>query len=226
VVGLEARLCNLDDILREIERVKAEEVGRAEKMEAKVKISKSTYLVRFYCPRCLRVYEYTNNELRRRAKKGVALECPYCHLELKMIDDEFKRRCAELWESFRSKVEMILRPIWKVLRNWWIETDEERMLCSMGRFLGRYSVTIKFDAPSHIRIYLEDGEVKVYMYLHWFEPKQIPKFKQMLEVLKNAKVRALIEVDPRGDHCTVPREDMERLGFKMGLLDWQLELQP
>jgi RNase P subunit RPR2 len=216
----------LEDILMEIERVKAEEVGRAEKMEAKVKISKSTYLVRFYCPRCLRVYEYTNNELRRRAKKGVALECPFCHLELKMVDDEYKKRYEETWEDYRCKVEAILRPIWRTLRNWWIETDEERMLCNTGRFLGRYSVTVKFDAPSHLRIYLEDGEVRAYMYLHWFEPKQVEKFKQVLEVLRSAKVKALIEVDPRGDHCMVPREEMERLGFKMGLLDWQLELQP
>jgi hypothetical protein len=225
-MGLEARLCSLEDILMEIEGVKAEEVGRAEKMEAKMRISKSTYLVRFYRPKCLRVYEYTNNELRRRAKKGVALECPFCRLELRMADDEFKRRYEEVWEDYKRKVEMILRPTWRTLRNWWIETDEERMLCNMGRFLGRYSVAVKFDAPSHLRIYLEDGEVKAYMYLHWFEPKQVEKFKQVLEVLKSARVKALIEVDPRGDHCTVPREDMERLGFKMGLLDWQLELQP
>ncbi len=223
---MEARPCSLDDILREVERVKAEEVGRAEKMEAKVRISKSTYLIRFYCPRCLRVYEYTNNELRRRARKGAALECPFCHLELRIVDDEFRRRCAELWEDYKHKVEAVLRPIWRTLRNWWIETDEERMLCTMGGFLGRYSVTVKFDAPSHLKIYLEDGEVKAYMYLHWFEPKQVEKFMQVVEALKNAKIRALIEVDPRGDHCTVKPQDMEKLGFKMGLLDWQLELQP
>jgi DNA-binding ferritin-like protein (Dps family)/predicted RNA-binding Zn-ribbon protein involved in translation (DUF1610 family) len=224
VVGLEDRLCSLEDVLKEVERVKAEGVERVKNMEAKMKISKSTYLVKFYCPKCLRVYEYTNNELRRRAKKGVALKCPYCRLELKMVDNEFKRRYEELWEDYKYKVEAILKPIWKILRNWWIETDEERMRCNMSGFLGRYSVTVKFDAPSHLRIYLEDGEIRAYMYLHWFEPKQIEKFKQILEVLKSAKIKALIEVDPRGDHCTVPREDMMRLGFKMGLLDWQLEL--
>jgi RNase P subunit RPR2 len=225
-MGAEDRLCRLEDVLEELERVKAEEVERARGMEARVKISKSTYLIRFYCPKCLRVREYTNNELRRRARKGVALKCTSCHVELRELDDEYRRRCEEVWEDYRRKVEMILKPVWRTLRNWWIETGEERMLCSMGRFLGRYSVTVKFDAPSHLRIYLEDGEVKAYMYLHWFEPKQIPKFNQVLEALKNAKVRALIEVDPRGDHCRVPREEMERLGFRMGLLDWQLELQP
>jgi DNA-binding ferritin-like protein (Dps family) len=225
-MGAEDRLCSLEDVLEEVERVKAGEVGKVKSMEARVKISKSTYLIKFYCSKCLRVYEYTNNELRRRARKGMMLKCTYCHEELREVDEELKRRYEELWEDYRCKVEAILKPIWRTLRNWWIETDEERMLCSMGRFLGRYSVTVKFDAPSHLRIYLEDGEVKAYMYLHWFEPKQVEKFKQILEVLRNARVKALIEVDPRGDHCTVPREDMERLGFKMGLLDWQLELQP
>ncbi|MCC5989993.1 MAG: hypothetical protein LM558_00590 [Thermosphaera sp.] len=223
---MEARLCSLNDILREIERVKAEEVERVKSMEAKVKISKSTYLIKFYCPKCLRVYEYTNNDLRRRAKKGVALKCPFCHLELKMVDDEYKKRYEEMWDDYKHKVETILKPIWKILRNWWIETDEERMLCNVGGFLGRYSVTVKFDAPSHLKIYIENGEIKAYMYLHWFEVRQIERFKQVLEVLRSAKVKALIEVDPRGDHCMVPREEMERLGFKMGLLDWQLELQP
>jgi len=225
-MGAEDRLCRLEDVLEEVERVKVEEVEKVRGMEARMKISKSTYLIRFYCPKCLRVHEYTNNELRRRARKGVALKCTSCHVGLRELDDGYKRRYEEVWEDYRRKVETILKPIWKTLRDWWIETDEERMLCSMGRFLGRYSVTVKFDAPSHIRIYLEDGEVRAYMYLHWFEPRQVEKFKQILEVLRSARVKALIEVDPRGDHCEVPREEMERLGFKMGLLYWQLELQP
>lgn len=223
---MEDRLCSLRGVLEEVERVKAEQIEKVRSMEARVKISKSTYLIKFYCPKCLRVYEYTNNELRRRARKGMMLKCPYCHEELREVDEGFKRRYEELWDDYRRKVEAVLKPIWRTLRNWWIEADEERMLCNVGGFLGRYSVTVKFDAPSHLKIYLEDGEIRAYMYLHWFEPKQVEKFKQVLEVLKSAKIKALIEVDPRGDHCEVPKQDMERLGFRMGLLDWQLELQP
>jgi RNase P subunit RPR2 len=223
VVGLEVKLCSLEDILREVERVKEEEVEKARKMEPKRKLTKSTYLVYLYCPKCLiRVYSYTNNELRTGAKKGVVPECSYCKVELRVVDDEFKKRYMELWESYRRKVEMILRPIWKVLRNWWIETDVNTMPC----IVDRYSVTVKFDAPSHLKIYIEDGEVKAYMYLHWFEPERVHKFEEIVKALKNAKVKALVEVDPRWDHCRVRREDMERLGFRMGLLDWQLEIQP
>ncbi len=220
---MEARLCNLEDILGEVERVKAEEVGRAEKMEAKRRISRSTYLVKLYCPKCLvRIYDYTNNELRTKTRKGVTPKCVYCHEELRVVDVGFKRRYIELWESYRSKVEMVLRPVWRILRNWWIETGEEKMPC----IITRYSVIVKFEAPSHLMIYIEGGEVRAYMYLHWLEPDKVPKLLSVVEALKNAKVKALIEVDPRQDHCMVKKEDMEKLGFKMGLFNWQLELRP
>jgi RNase P subunit RPR2 len=223
VVGLEVRLCNLEDVLREVERVKEEEVEKARSMEAKRRISKSTYLVKFYCPKCLiRIYDYTNNELRTKTRKGVMLKCVYCHEELRVVDDEFKKRYVELWESYRAKVEAILRPVWRILRNWWIETDEEKMPC----IITHYSVIVKFEAPSHLMIYIKDGEVRAYMYLHWFEPDKVPKLLSVVEALKNANIKALIEVDPRWDHCRIKREDMEKLGFKMGLFNWQLEIQP
>jgi RNase P subunit RPR2 len=222
-MGLEVKLLSLEEVLREVERVKEEEVEKARAMEARVRISKSTYLIKLYCPMCLvRVYSYTNNELRTRARKGVVPECSYCKVELRVVDDEFKKRYMELWESYRSKVEMMLRPIWRILRNWWIETDEEKMPC----IITHYSVIVKFEAPSHLMIYIEGGEIRAYMYLHWLEPDKVPKLLSVVEALKNAKVKALIEVDPRWDHCMVKKEDMERLGFKMGLFNWQLEIQP
>jgi RNase P subunit RPR2 len=220
---LEARLCSLEDILAEIERVKAEEVERVKSMEARRRISKSTYLVKFYCPKCLiRIYDYTNNELRTKARKGAMLKCVYCHEELRVVDVEFKKKYVELWESYRSKVEAVLRPVWRALRNWWIETEEEKMPC----ITTHYSVIVKFEAPSHLMIYIEGGEVRAYMYLHWLEPDKVPKLLSVVEALKNAKVKARIEVDPRPDHCTVEMEDMEKMGFKMGLFNWQLEIQP
>jgi hypothetical protein len=215
------RQCNLEDVIREIEGFEAEEHERVKGMEARRKISKSTYLITFYCPKCLiRTYQYTNNELRAKAKKGIVPKCTYCLVELKVVDDEYRERLARLWEEYRMKVEAILKPIWKTLRNWWLTTDVETMLCEIHR----YSVTVKFEAPSHLKIYIGDGEVKAYMYLHWFEYDKIEKFRQVVEALRNAKVKALIEVDPRPDHCMVKREDMQKLGFKMGLLNWQMEI--
>gem|GEM_PF-4517259 len=217
------RECTLDDIVKEIERVKAEELEKAKSIEGKRKISKATYLITFYCPKCLiRTYNYTNNELRSKLKKGITPKCSYCKVELRMVDDEYKGRLAKVWEEYRTKVEMILRPIWKVLRNWWLTTDVETMPCEIHR----YSVTVKFEAPSHLKIYIEDGEVRAYMYLHWFEYDKVEKFERVVEALKNAKVKALIEVDSRPDHCTIPKEDMEKLGFKEGLFNWQLVIQP
>jgi len=217
---LEVRLCSLEDVLREVEEFK-EEVEKARRMEPKRKLTKSTYLVYLYCPKCLvRVYSYTSNQLRTRAKKGIVPTCSYCKVELKVVDDEYRERLARMWEEYKAKVEMILKPIWKVLRNWWIETDEERMPC----IVTHYSVIVKFEAPSHLKIYIESGEVRAYMYLHWLEPDKVPKLLSVMEALKNAKVKALIEVDSRWDHCTIPKEDMEKLGFRMGLFNWQLEL--
>jgi RNase P subunit RPR2 len=222
VVGLEVRQLSLEELLREVgERVR-EKVENVKNMEPKRRLTKSTYLVYLYCPRCLAVYDYTNNQLRTRARKG-AIKCPPCKEELKIVDEEFKKRYAELWETYRAKVEAILRPIWKILRNWWIETDVETMPC----IVDYYSVTVKFDAPSHLKIYIDrDREIRAYMYLHWFEPNTVPKFLKVVETLKNAKIKALIEVDPRWDHCRVPKEDMEKLGFKMGLFNWQLVIEP
>jgi len=218
---LKVRLCNLEDVLREVEEFKEEEVEKARRMEPKRKLTKSTYLVTLYCPKCLiRTYQYTSNELRRILKKGVVPKCSYCKVELRVVDDEYRERLARMWEEYKAKVEMILKPIWKVLRNWWLTTDVETMPCEIHR----YSVTVRFEAPSHLKIYIEDGEVKAYMYLHWFEYDKVEKFERVVEALKNAKVKALIEVDSRPDHCTVNREDMEKLGFRMGLFNWQLEL--
>jgi hypothetical protein len=220
VVGV-SRQCSLDDVIREVEKFKVEEIEKVRSMEAKRKISRSTYLVTLYCPRCLiRTYTFTNNELRTRAKKGIKPVCSYCKVELREVDSEYREKLTRLWEDYRMKVEMILRPIWKVLRNWWLITDVETMPCEIDR----YSVTVKFEAPSHLKIYIEDGEVKTYMYLHWFEYDKVEKFKQVIETLRNAGVKALVEVDPRSDHCTVRKEDMEKLGFRMGLFDWQLEI--
>jgi len=218
---LKVRLCSLEDVLREVEKFKEEEVEKARRMEPKRKLTKSTYLVTLYCPKCLiRTYQYTSNELRRKLKKGVVPKCSYCKVELRIVDDEYRERLARMWEEYKAKVEMILKPIWKVLRNWWLTTDVETMPCEIHR----YSVTVRFEAPSHLKIYIEDGEVKAYMYLHWFEYDKVEKFERVVEALKNAKVKALIEVDSRPDHCTVSREDMEKLGFRMGLFNWQLEL--
>jgi RNase P subunit RPR2 len=221
---LETRLCSLEDILMEIERVKAEEVERVKSVEARRKISKSTYLITFYCPKCLiRTYQYTNNELRTKAKKGIVPKCAYCLVELKVVDDEYREGLARLWEEYKSKVQEILKPIWKTLRNWWLTTDVEAMPCEI-RLYPVPSATVKFEAPSHLKIYIEGGEVKAYMYLHWFEHDKMEKFRQVVEALRNAKVKALVEVDPRPDHCTVKREDMQKLGFKMGLFNWQMEI--
>jgi hypothetical protein len=216
-----SRQCTLEDVIKEVEKFKVEEIEKVMSMEARRKLTRATYLITMYCPKCLiRTYRFTNNELRTKAKKGIVPKCSYCKVELKVVDDEYKKRYAELWEEYKSKIEAILKPIWKVLRNWWLKTDVETMLCEIDR----YSVTVKFEAPSHLKIFIENGEVKAYMYLHWFEPDKIEKFEQVVETLRNAKVKALIEVDPRPDHCTVKPEDMEKLGFRMGLFDWQLEI--
>jgi hypothetical protein len=55
--------------------------------------------------------------------------------------------------------------------------------------------------------------------LDGFEHDKMEKFRQVVEALRNAKVKALVEVDPRPGHS---REDMQKLGFKMGLFDWQI----
>jgi hypothetical protein len=216
-----SREYTLNDIIREIEKIRDEALERVKGMEAKRKLSRSTYLVTFYCPRCLiRTYQYTNNELKRRLKKGIVPRCSYCKVELRMVDDEYRERLARLLGEYKAKVEMILKLIWKTLRNWWLATDVETMPCEINR----YAVTVKFEAPSHLKIYIEDGEVKAYVYLHWFEYDKVEKFRQVVEALRNANVKALIEVDPRPDHCAVKPQDMERLGFKEGLFDWQLEI--
>jgi hypothetical protein len=212
------RIMNLDDVEREVERVKVEMVERAKALEPRKRISKSTYMVTLYCPRCLiRTYEYTNNQLRRA--KPV---CTVCRVELKVVDDEFKRRYVELLEGFTSIVKAVLRSTWSVLSNWWIEANTEAMPCEVEP----YSVTVFFESPSHLKIYVEDGEVRAYMYLHWLSQDQLKKLDHVVSVLRSAKIKALIEVDPRWDHCQIPAKRMEELGFKRGLLYWQLEIQP
>jgi len=209
---------SLDEVLRDVERLKVEAVERVNALKPKERVSRSTYLVTLYCPRCLiRTYRYTSNQLRR-----VKPVCTTCWVELRVVDDEFKRRYTELLESYASTVETILRPAWRILRNWWIETGVETMPCEVEL----YSVTVSFENPSHLKIYIEDGEVRAYMYLHWLRSDQLEKLEHVISVLRSTKIKALIEVDPRWDHCQIPPEGMERLGFKMGLRYWRLEIQP
>jgi NAD-dependent SIR2 family protein deacetylase len=213
------KLCSLKDVVREVERIKKEEVERVRSMEARRRVSKSLTLITFYCPKCLRTYDYSNIELRAMARRGATPKCGYCGERLREVDEEFRERYAELWEGYRVKVETILKSTWEVLRNWRAETNTEVMPCIIRRDF----VTINLDYPSYLKVCIEGSEVKAYMFLHWLEPRQVPGLLHIVETLKNTKVKTLIEVDP--DHCRIPREAMEKLGFKRDLLTWQLKIE-
>jgi predicted RNA-binding Zn-ribbon protein involved in translation (DUF1610 family) len=217
VVGVE--LCSLKDVVREVERIKTEEVERVRNMEARRRVSKSILLVMFYCPKCLRTYSYSNIEIRAMARRGAVPKCGYCGERLREVDEEFRERYAELWEGYRVKVETILKLTWGVLRSWQTETNTEAIPC----IIRCNFVTISFDYPSYLKIYIEGSEVKAYIFLHWLEPRQVPGLLHIVEVLRHVGVKALIEVDP--DHCRIPREVMEKLGFKRDLLTWQLKIE-
>jgi RNase P subunit RPR2 len=180
VISVELRRSmSLDEVVREVERVKTEMIERIKVLESRRRVSKSTYLVTLYCPRCLRTYEYTSNQLRR-----VKSACTICRVELKILDEEFKRRYVELLERFASTVKAVLEPTWSTLRSWWIETGAEAVPCEVDA----HSVTVFFETPSHLKIYIENGEVRAYMYLHWLSQDQLEKLESVINTLRDAKL--------------------------------------
>jgi hypothetical protein len=177
----------------------------------------------FYCPECLRVDVYFKSQVYYYTKrKGKRIECFKCKVELKPIDDQFKAEYEKVMRAFYENSKNLLEKTWRMLESWW------RGISKVELMLG--SVRVFFDYPSYIEIYRDKKDVKVRLYLHYLHYEyDLEKFLELLNAVKASGLHGEVRVDGRLDHCTVPEEEMRRLGFvrmhELGRIpdDWYME---
>lgn len=169
----------------------------------------------FYCPACLRVVTYLKNQLRYAKKKGKRLTC-ICGAELKHLDDQFKVEYEKMLMTFYEKAMNLIN---KVERLHGI--DEARVSIN--------EVVVRFDTHSHLRIYRNGKEVRVWLHIHYLYKQGLDKFVELLNIVKSSDMHGEVEVDGRPDHCNVPETEMRSLGFvrgdevgKIHLDDWYM----
>jgi hypothetical protein len=161
----------------------------------------------FYCPECLRVDVYFKNQVYYYTKrKGKRIECFKCRVEMKPIDDQFKAEYERVMRTYYEKAKSLLERTWKLLESWWRGISKVELLPD--------SVKVYFDYPSYIEIYRDKKDVKVRLYLHYvYYEYDLEKFLELLNAVKTSGLHGEVRVDGRLDHCTVPKEEMRRLGF-------------
>jgi hypothetical protein len=217
VVGVFGQVMSLAEVLKEIDE-KAEktlEPLRRREMDPAPKGHKW-----YYCPKCLRARTLSRYDV----KKGKTT-CPWCNEPMRSPpDEEFFKRSEELVEAWRDKSKALIEKVWDVLREWW---PYKPMTASVGA-----DVSVYFDYPSHFKVEIErakgEPKLKAELYAHYFDERNIPMLQKVIEAVKEVGVGMHIAIDARPDHCRVPKERMEEMGFKRHSIwsYWVMEVSP
>lgn len=174
----------------------------------------------YYCPKCL-----TSHTLSRYVVKKGRVACSRCNEPMRPLDEEFFKRSEELVETWRDKAKALIEKVWDVLEKWW---PYKPMTADVGA-----DVTIYFDHPSYFKVEIErakgeGAKLKAELYAHYFDERNVPMLQKVIEAVKEAKLEMHIAIDGRPDHCTVPKEKMEEMGFKRHSIWslWVMDVSP
>jgi len=131
--------------------------------------------------------------------------CPYCKSNniIKISKDEFIKLYKE------KKYKDIKRRIifYKFLKE---------VVPKLGKKYFKWNLGLHFGVYDRIDLFPKD----IRIFYHYFDKNNIQFIKWLEEFIKTFNFeglidRIIIEVDSRYDHCLVPKEEMEKLGFKL-----------
>jgi hypothetical protein len=212
---------SLEDVIKQLLNAVEKNIAWARSLSP-IKGSGKSAEYFFYCPECLEVTAYYKSQVYYMKRKGKRIECFKCKVEMKPVDDQFKAEYERVMRTYYERAKSLLENAWRMLESWWRGISKVELLPE--------SVRVYFDYPSYIEIYRDKKDVKVRLYLHYlYYEYEFGKFLELFNAIKASGLHGEVRVDGRLDHCTVPKDEMRRLGFiklsDIGRIpdDWYME---
>jgi hypothetical protein len=207
---------SLEEVLREIDE-KAEEFLKRLKERVGLVVPRGHKW--YYCPKCLHADHFTPYAV----KKGKTV-CPWCWEPMKPLDEEFFKRSEEVVRDWKGKAKALIEKVWDVLRGWW----PHKPMMIGADYEDYREVTLYFDYPSFLKVGLErtkEGlELRASLYAHYFSERNVPMLQKVIEVAREVGIKMRVGIDDRPDHCTVPKEKMEEMGFRRDFGGWIMDV--